>query len=123
MFKDNLPGKSWWCVYLSRHPDIKLKNTEPLGTTRAMAASEKNIRSWFQDFRVILEKYDIKSAEQLINCNETGFPLQTKSGKVAMDVTTKYAWHLTSPTKQSITTLMTIGADGQVYPPCVLYPR
>ena len=33
-FKDNVPGKSWWNGFRSRHPDLKIKRTEPLEMSR-----------------------------------------------------------------------------------------
>ena len=46
-FKDNMPGKSWWYCFMSRHPNMKLKQTEKLEMARAIACSESKVRNWF----------------------------------------------------------------------------
>jgi len=55
-------------------------------------------------------------------CDETGFPLQTKSGKVLTAKVDKACYHLTSSSKTQITVMMCICADGSVLPPYVLFP-
>lgn len=87
-----------------------------------MAANEPNIRDWFRQLQAVMEKYNITRPEQIYNCDETGFALQTKTGKVAMEMTDPDAYHITSATKQTITVLMMIRADGQVFAPYVIFP-
>jgi len=67
---------------MSRHPNMKLKQTEKLEMARAIACSESKVRNWFSVFRDVLEEYEISSPTCIFNCDKTGFPLQTKSGKV-----------------------------------------
>ena len=121
-FKDNMPGKSGWYCFMSRHSDMKLKPTEKLEMARGIAYSESKVRNCFSVFRDVLEEYEISSPTCIFNCDETGFPLQTKSGKVLTAKVDKVCYHLTSSSKTQITVLMCICADGSVLLPYVLFP-
>ena len=122
-FKDNMPGKSWWYCFMSRHPDMKLKQTEKLEMARAIACSESKVGNWFWVFRDVPEEYGISSPTCIFNCAETGFPLQTKSGKVLTAKVDKVCYHLTSSSNTEITVLVCVCADGSVLPPYVLFPE
>ena len=121
-FKDNMPGKSWWYCFMSRHPNMKLKQTEKLEMARAIACSESKVRNWFSVFRDVLEEYAVSSPTCIFNCDETDFPLQTKFSKVLTAKVDKVCYHLTSSSKTQFTVLMCICADGSVLPPYVLFP-
>ena len=83
MFKDNMPEQSWWYGFMGRHPDLKTLTTEKLEISRAMACRPEKIREWFNAYKEILKQYGIERPSQVYNCDESGFPLQTKaSGKV-----------------------------------------
>ena len=109
------PGKSWYTLGCTIHPVDK-------HWARAIACSESTVRNWFSVFRDVLEEYEISSPACIFNCDETGFPLQTKSGKVLTAKVDKVCYHLTSSSKTQITVLMCICADGSVLLPYVLFP-
>ncbi len=93
-----------------------------LELTRALACSENVVYKWFDDFEKFLRDNKITVADQVYNCDESGFPLQTCSNKkVCVDKMTKRTFHLTSSSKTSITTLQCICANGAVVPPAVYF--
>ena len=49
-FNDNRPGKTWFYLFLGRHPDLKLRKAERLEINRAMACSEEAVNKWFSEF-------------------------------------------------------------------------
>lgn len=116
-----MPGKSWWSGFLARHPELKLKNPEPLEMARAIACSEARVKVWFQGFLEMLKMYEIYDASQVYNCDETGLPLQTKPNKVLTTKSAKNTYAISGNNKSQITCLFTIRADGYLMPPYVVY--
>ena len=67
------------------------------------------------------EGKSIRSSDQIYNCNESGFPLQTATSlKVCVDKHYRRNFQIAS--KVSITTLQCICANSNVVPPAVLFP-
>lgn len=72
-FKDNMPGRKWYKLFMERHPNIASRVTEKLSSRRA-AISEKGIRQWFQEIHKYLSENDLLSIgpERVFNCDESG---------------------------------------------------
>ena len=119
-FKDNKPGKAWWYGFLAGHPDIKLIYVKKLEFSRAVSFSERAISNWYVKFHEALEKYQITSPRQIFNCDESGFPLQSKAGKV-LNRKGEKTYQLTASTKAQVIALICIGADGTALPPYFLF--
>ena len=120
VFKDNLPGKDWYQLFMRRN-NLQTKQTEPLEIARAIACSEINVRKWYKRYlQMVIE--GINDPKLIFNCDETGFPLQTKTGKVVGDKLLRSAYSVVSSDKKQITTLMCISAAGETLPPYVLFP-
>ena len=120
-FKDNTPGRAWWLGFLSRHPDLNLKNTKTLDVSRAAAFSEEKIRHGHMNYEALLHVYNIDSPEQIANCDESGFSLQTKGSKILTSRNPQNPHFLTGPNKSQITALLSITASGKVLPPYMLF--
>ena len=119
-FRENMPGKAWWFGFMSRHPDLKLKNTEKLEIARAAACNETNIREWHNLYETVIQKYNINSPEYICNCDESA--LQPKTGKVLADKCLKNPYSVSGNSKTQITSLICITADEKVLPPFILFP-
>ncbi len=123
MFKDNGPGKSWWWGFKRRHPDLHMLRPRPLELARAQACSKDVVFTWFDAFEKFLQEHNITSSDQIFNCDESGFPLQSCSPKkVCIDKVMKRSFHFANSSKTSITTLVCICANGSVIPPAVYFP-
>ena len=97
-FAKNRPGKTWFYTFLRQHPQIKMSRVEKF-----------------------CEGKSIRSSDQIYNCNESGFPLQTATSlKVCVDKHCRRNFQIAS--KVSITTLQCICANSNVVPPAVLFP-
>ena len=120
-FKNNYSGKAWWLGFLSRHPDLKLKNAENLDLTRAADCNESNISLWHQQYKNLLLEYNITSPEYICNCDESGFSLQPKWGKILIDVKLKNPYFLTGKEKSQITALVCTTASGKILSPFLLF--
>ena len=120
-FTDNQPGISWFYGFLHRYPNIKMKKAEKLEQARAVACTKESVYSWFYEFEKFLEENNIKSKDQIYNCDEYDFPLQAGSSmKVLCHKHSHRNFQITSNTKTSITTLHCIFAN--IIPPCVPFP-
>ena len=123
IFNCNRPGTSWWFGFLRRHPDLHMLRPRPLELSRASACTREKVFGWFDSFESFLKEHSISSADQIYNCDESGFPLQAcSSSKVCAEKVMKRAFHISSSSKTSITTLQCISASGSVLPSAVYFP-
>ena len=134
-FENNLPSDSWVYSFLKRHPSISARIPEQLGTARAQVTREK-IDEWFQTLQTFMKEemnIDAESffsnpdnASRVYNLDESGFPLAgTGAGarlKVLSEVGVKSVIKITPETKDQITVLATICADGSFMKPLILFP-
>ncbi|XP_065067021.1 uncharacterized protein LOC135692700 [Rhopilema esculentum] len=94
-----------------------------LELNRASACRKEVVFGWFDGFEEFLNEQGITCPDQIFNCDESGFPLQAcSSKKVCVEKMMKRAFHLTSATNTSITTLQCISASGLALPPAVHFP-
>ena len=81
---------------------------------------QESVYVWFDGFKTFLKAKNIESADQIYNCDESGFPLQTSTSmKVCVDKRVRRNFQIASNSK---TSLQCICANGSVVPPCVLFP-
>ena len=121
-FKNNYPGKARRLGFLSRHPDLKHKNAENLDLTRAADCNEGNISLWHKQYKNLSLEYNITSPEYICNCDESGFSLQPKSGKILVDTKLRNPYFLTGKDKSQITALVCTTASGKILSPFLLFP-
>ena len=92
-----------------------MSRVEKLEQARAMAYTQENIYTWFDEFEPFCKSHDIRLSDQVLNCDESRFPLQsTTSLKVCVDRHCRRNFQVTSSNKTSITTLQCICANGNV---------
>ena len=78
---------------------------------------------WFYEFEQFLLQHDLlDKPSRICNCDESGFPLCPKSGKVLAPQGARNVYHITGNNKQQITTLCCISAAGGIIPPMHIYP-
>ncbi|CAG4946140.1 unnamed protein product [Colias eurytheme] len=125
-FKDNRPGEKWFKKFLARNKVISLKNAEGINKARARV-TEQSIRLWFRQLEEYLESINQKEilSEPMRICNGdvSGFALCPKTGKVLGPRGFKNL-HQIKPNneKENITVLLTFNANGDMCPPCVVFP-
>ena len=94
-FPDNRPGKDWWYGFLRRHPRVSLKTPQPLQASRARSCTPQALDKWFSDYEQFLLKHELIDQPMLIwNCDESGFPLCPKSGKVLASTESKHLYQV-----------------------------
>lgn len=125
-FTDGLPGSKWFNAFLKRHPDISHRQAESINTARA-SVSENSIRQWHEEIRIYLASENaediLQDPTRIFNSDESGFATNPKTGLVLGPKGMKNFYEIKSGSeKECITTLFTISADGQIYPPMIVYP-
>ena len=116
-FLNNMPGKDWWYTFLRRHPEISLRTPQVLETCRAKACTPTALAKWYTDFEQFLATHDlIDKPTRIYNCDESGFSLCPKSGKVLAPTGAKSVYY-TCSSKGQITTLACASASGHTIPP------
>lgn len=125
-FYENKPGDTWFKAFLKRHPEIAQRHAESIDSGRALV-NETSIRKWHDDLQSYLKSENaltiLNEPQRIFNADESGFLTNPQSGLVlapkGMD--NLYAIN-TGSEKESITVLVTINADGELFPPMIVYP-
>ncbi|XP_072400733.1 uncharacterized protein [Diabrotica undecimpunctata] len=126
LFKNNMPGQTWYLGFLKRNPEISLREAESINKARAVV-SEFTIRKWFLELENFLKENNLlnifSDPSRIFNCDESGFCLCSKSGKVLGPKGYKNLYSIKlGNEKENITVLMTFNASGKICPPLVLFP-
>ncbi|XP_044597282.1 uncharacterized protein LOC123273870 [Cotesia glomerata] len=125
-FIDDRPGCKWMELFLNRHAEISLRNSEVLSKARA-CVTEEGIREWFTGLQNHIEidlglQEFFKSPERIINLDELGMSLCPKTGKVLGPKGEKNLYRIaTGIEKQSISVLCSFSADGNSFDPMIIY--
>lgn len=125
-FNDGLPGKTWFNAFLKRHPQISQRQAESINTARA-CVTEEAIRKWHEEIRSYLISENavniLEDPSRILNSDESGFATNPKTGLVLGPKGMKNFYEIKSGSeKENITVLFTISANGEIYPPMVVYP-
>ena len=116
--------RGWWDSFRRRHPEISLRQAEPLSYARAAANNPEVIDKYFDSLEEIIEVNGLsKRPGQIFNCDKTGMPLVHKPPKVVTSVGQKHPYAITSGDKTQITVLACASASGYSIPPMVIFDR
>lgn len=125
-FINDFPGRKWFALFLKRHPEIVLTNTEVISKARA-AVTEESIRKWFDILNEYLQEENAQDIfddpSRIYNLDEIGMQTCPKTGKVLGQKGEKNHYSISSgPEKQSITVLCCFSASGEGVDPMIVYP-
>ena len=121
-FKDNRPGKDWWYSFLTRNK-LAWRSPSALEAYRASACTKEKLEEWYTKFEQFLICHGLhEQPSRIWNCDESGFPLCAKSGKILAPVGSKTVYSSCAAQKTQITTLVAISAGGQIIPPMHIFP-
>ena len=116
--------KGWWDSFKARHPDLTLRQSEPLSYARAVANNTEVIHKYFDLLEDTLRKNGLTHRPaQVFNCDETGLPLMHKPPKVVASIGQRHPYAITSNDKAQITVLACGSASGYTIPPMVIFDR
>lgn len=113
----------WWGSFRKRHPQLTFRSASQLAYARAVTQDPEVINAYqFDLLEETLVKNDlIDKPAQIFNCDESGFPLDHKPGKVISLKGHKSLNVTTSGEKAQVTVLACSNASGYVMPPMVIY--
>ncbi|CAF4889510.1 unnamed protein product [Pieris macdunnoughi] len=109
-----------------RNLEISVKNAEGINKARAQV-TEESISLWFEKLDQYLEsihqKDILSDPTRIFNGDESGFALCPKTGKVLGPRGFKNFYQIKqSNEKENITAFLTFNANGDMCPPCVVFP-
>ena len=82
ILKDNRPRKDWWYSFLARNK-LAWRSPSALESYRASACTKEKLEEWYTKFEQFLICHNLQDQPSHIwNCDESGFPLCPKSGKI-----------------------------------------
>lgn len=90
---------------------------------RASACTEETLLRWYTELEQFFLLHGLDDKPDCIwNCDESGFPLCPKSGRVLAPKGIKTVYRTCSAKKEQITTLVAISASGGIIPPFHVFP-
>lgn len=120
-FKDNRPGKDWWYSLLSRNK-LAWRSPSALEAYQASACTKEKLKEWYTKFEQFVICHGLHvQLSRIWNCDESGFPLCPKTGKIWAPVESKTIYSPCAAQKSQITTLVAISASGQIIPPMYIF--
>lgn len=125
VFKDNLPGRTWFESFLKRHPNISQRHSENIDLARSRV-TEADIRTWHSNLYDYLKSENaldiLDDPDRIINCDEAGFQTNPSNGVILGPKGMKNLYGVCQNSKENITVLGTFAASGKILPPAVVYP-
>ena len=115
----------WWGSFVKRHPKLLLRCGSKLAYCRAIAANPDVINRYFDLLEETLKSNNLLESPMLMffNCDESGFSLQHKSGKIIGVQGQRDISCITSSDKAQITVLSACSASGYLLPPMIIFDR
>ena len=125
-FPDAQPSHKWYQLFMNWHPDIKARMAQAL-SQQCSDVSYDDLLSWFNGLQSYLVQNGyldiLKDPSRIYNCDEMGFPMAPKPGKVLASKGDAHVYQAsTSSSKAQITTLLAASASGHYIPLMIIYP-
>lgn len=124
-FSNGLPGRMWFQLFRSRHPEISMRVAQNISRARA-GVTEENIRKWFEKTQSFCETSGcleaLMDSRRVYNFDETAFFLAPAPGKVMVKKGSRTVYNTTKANDRQCTTVLMGGnAAGQLAPPMVIF--
>ena len=104
---------------MKRHPQLSMRT---LQACRASATTPEVLDHWYSNFEKFLLLHNLHNCpSQIWNCDESGFSLCPKSGRVLASQGVRYVHHVSSSSRLQITTLVCASAAGSTIPPMHIF--
>ena len=117
-------SSGWWESFVKRNPEIVLRSPAALSNVRAMASDRESLDKYFDILEDAMEENGLMDVPlQIFNMDETGLALDPKSMKTVNLKGSKNPSAVSSGSKQQITIVGCVRADGYSLPPMVIWNR
>ena len=101
---DDRPSEKWYKVFMKRHPVFRYKMSQALAREHC-GISYTDLAQWFDELRdfILNENHPqiLDDATRIYNCDETGFPLSPKPGKVIAHKSDKHLYQARNVIKEN----------------------
>lgn len=119
-FKDGVPGKDWFDGLRKRHPTLSIKKPLKLSVVRSRMLNSTVVDSYFETLNKVITDLNLSSKPEAIwNADETGFQMEHQPASVCARRGAKVPGR-TSNSRESISTLLCVNAQGGFMPPMVV---
>jgi hypothetical protein len=86
-FQNNTAGRGWYEGFLSRHPRLSLRSSQPLSRCRAMCSNKDIIADFFAKLGALCGRLNLFTKPmQIYNVDETGVNIVHTPGKVLAEL-------------------------------------
>ncbi|XP_018395735.1 PREDICTED: uncharacterized protein LOC108774189 [Cyphomyrmex costatus] len=122
--EDSKAGRTWYYLFMKRHPELKLRTAEQTSIHRVKAFCKDNVDKFFENLGRLLDEFHFDSTS-IYNMDESGFSnVPTKIGKVIALKGMKRIGKVEAAERDTMITLaLTVIASGNSIPPFFLFPR
>lgn len=119
------PSNGWLHGFFSRHSGIMKRTTEFLSSAGANVTKKKN-DNWFDEILRYIEEEGLtgiwSDSRRILNADESGFRLHPGRSYAYVQRGTKDVFEVSKDSKATMSVMFTIGADGHIYRPFIIYP-
>ena len=114
----------WWSSFQKRYPKLTLRSATKLSYRRAIAEDPEFFDRYFDVLESTLAKNKfLDNPHCIFNCDESGFSLDHKPGKLIGVKGWRQLNCVTSGDKSQISVLACVSAAGQILPPMIIFDR
>lgn len=114
-------GEKWARCFRARHGDIHIRWTTSLEACRARNLNPTLVREFFEILRDLVVTHGIPP-ENIYNMNEKGIQLGIgKRIRALVDRDQRTLYHVEDGSRELVTIIETVCADGTVLRPCVIF--
>ena len=123
-FKNGVAGKDWLQGFMSRHPELSLRQPEATSAARAHGFNRQSVNRFFDLLTALVEEHNFPP-DKIYNVDETGMTtVQTRPSKIIALRGKRQVGALTSAEKGTlVTTEICMSATGSFVPPMFVWPR
>ena len=122
--KNSRVTHGWWDSFRKRHPHLTLRTAEKLSYARYVSSDPLVITQYFDLLKATLHDNDlIDKPAQILNCDETGMPLDQLPKYVVAERGQKHPRAVTTGSKKQVTVLACVSAAGYSLPPLVIFAQ
>ena len=118
-----MAGRKWFRKFLTRHPQLSLRNPEPTSIARAAGFNKPSVHRFFDILESVIDKYKF-DATTIFNMDETSLSTVQKPGKIIAAKGKHQVGSIVSAERgTSVTCASCVSAHGYFLPPFLIFKR